>query len=340
MKSAPLALSLGDPAGIGPEIVVKAWSALKETGPAFVLVGDADALTSAPGAGQVSVRRVASVAEAARTFCDALPVIDLPLDQGVVAGHPTPGAAAAVIRWIETAAGLALSGQASGLVTAPIAKAPLYEAGFAFAGHTEFLASLAPPDAAATVRGPVMMLCGKELKAALVTIHEPLAKVADLLSVERILNAGLVAAHSLKRDFAVASPRLTVAGFNPHAGEGGAIGDEERNLIAPAVAALRAAGVDAHGPASADTLFHPEARARFDVALCMYHDQALIPVKMLDFWGAVNVTLGLPLVRTSPDHGVGFDIAGRGIARADSLIAAIRLAAEIAERRRASDGEG
>ena len=340
MKPPPLALSLGDPAGIGPEIAVKAWSALKEDGPAFVLVGDADALTSAPGAGQVPVRRVASVAEAARVFSQALPVIDLPLDQIVVAGHPTPAVAAAVIRWIEAAAGLALSGQASGLVTGPIAKAPLYEAGFAFPGHTEFLASLAPPEAEEIGRGPVMLLCGKDLKAALVTIHEPLAKVAGVLSVERILNAGLVTARSMTHDFAIASPRVTVAGFNPHAGEGGTIGDEEQNLIAPAVAALRAAGVDANGPASADSLFHREARARFDVALCMYHDQALIPVKMLDFWGAVNVTLGLPLVRTSPDHGVGFDIAGRGIARPDSLIAAIRLAAEIAERRRRPESQG
>jgi 4-hydroxythreonine-4-phosphate dehydrogenase len=333
VKAPPLALSLGDPAGIGPEIIVKAWSALKDEGPAFMVVGDADALASAPG-GHVTVQRVGSAQEADRCFAEALPVLDLPLGAAVVAGQPSAGAAASIIRWIETAVGLVLSGQAAALVTAPIAKAPLYAAGFAFPGHTEFLGSLAPAETAQAPRGPVMMLVAGDLRTALATIHEPLASVPERLTLERIFNAGMVTAQALERDFAITGPRLAVAGLNPHAGEGGSIGHEEQAVIAPAVAALREAGVDARGPLSADSLFHPEARARYDAALCMYHDQALIPVKMLDFWGAVNVTLGLPLVRTSPDHGVGYDIAGRGLARADSLIAAVRLAAEIAARRR------
>jgi 4-hydroxythreonine-4-phosphate dehydrogenase len=238
-----------------------------------------------------------------------------------------------VIRWIETGVGLALSGAVSGLVTAPIAKAPLYAAGFGFPGHTEFLAELTAAGRHDGARGPVMMLTAADLRVALVTIHEPLAKVSSLLTIEKIVNAGLVTAQALRRDFGIAVPRLAVAGLNPHAGESGSLGREEIEVIAPAVRALRELGVEATGPSPADSLFHPEARARYDAVLCMYHDQALIPVKMLDFWGGVNVTLGLPIVRTSPDHGTGFDIAGRGVARPDSLIAAIRLAAEIAPRR-------
>ena len=229
--------------------------------------------------------------------------------------------------------GLALSGEVTGLVTAPIAKAPLYDAGFKFPGHTEFLAELTAAERFEGPRGPVMMLAAGDLRTTLATIHTPIAKVPSALTIEGIVNNGLVTADALRRDFGVAAPRLAVAGLNPHAGEGGAIGREEIETIGPAVEALRAQGVDAHGPSPADTLFHAEARARYDAVLCMYHDQALIPVKMLDFWGGVNVTLGLPIVRTSPDHGTGFDIAGRGIARPDSLIAAIKLAAEIAARR-------
>ncbi len=271
--------------------------------------------------------------DAALVFAEALPVLDIPLTTSVVAGQPNPANAAAVIRWIETGVGLALTGAVSGLVTAPIAKAPLYAAGFGFPGHTEFLAELTAASRHDGARGPVMMLTAADLRVALVTIHEPLAKVPALLTIEKIVNAGLVTAQALRRDFGIAVPRLAVAGLNPHAGESGALGREEIEVIAPAVRALRELGVEATGPSPADSLFHPEARARYDAVLCMYHDQALIPVKMLDFWGGVNVTLGLPIVRTSPDHGTGFDIAGRGLARPDSLIAAIRLAAEIAVRR-------
>jgi 4-hydroxythreonine-4-phosphate dehydrogenase len=333
LSQGPLAVTLGDPAGIGPEIVVKAWTALRNEGPVFVVVGDHDALASASGAGASILRRVASVEEAPGVFADALPILDLPLRAPVIAGQPSPAAAPAIIQWIETAVGLALSGAVCGVVTAPIAKAPLYAAGFKFPGHTEFLGELTAAASFDGARGPVMMLTAGDLRAALVTVHEPLAAVSAGLSIERIVEAGLVTAQALKRDFGVASPRLAVAGLNPHAGESGAIGREEVEIVAPAVAVLKDLGVDATGPYPADTMFPAEMRARYDAALCLYHDQALIPVKMLDFWGGVNVTLGLPIVRTSPDHGTGFDIAGRGLARPDSLIAALRLAQQIAQNR-------
>ncbi|MBV8594048.1 MAG: 4-hydroxythreonine-4-phosphate dehydrogenase PdxA [Caulobacteraceae bacterium] len=329
--NACLALSLGEPAGIGPEIVLKAWSALKGDGPPFMVVGDAAALASAPGAGSTPIQPVGDCAQAAEVFARAVPVLDLPLPRPAVPGRPDPGSASSVIAWIERGARLALSGEASALVTAPIAKKPLYDAGFAFPGHTEFLGELARDGAAPS--GPVMMLAAKGLKVALVTIHEPLAKVAGLITTARIAQVGRTLAAALRRDFGLANPHIAVAGLNPHAGEDGALGDDERRVIAPAVAALRGEGIDANGPHPADTLFHPEARRRYDAVLAMYHDQGLIPVKMLDFWGGVNLTLGLPLVRASPDHGVGLDIAGRGVARPDSLIAALRLAAAIAERR-------
>jgi 4-hydroxythreonine-4-phosphate dehydrogenase len=327
---------MGDPAGIGPEIIVKAWTALRQDGPPFVVVGDAQSLTSAPTASAAPVRVVASPLEAQEVFAEALPVLDLPASAEAVAGKPSAALAPAIIRWIETGAGMALSGQAAGLVTAPIAKAPLYEAGFAFPGHTEYLAELtarAPYDGE---RGPVMMLTAGGLRTVLATIHEPLAKVPGRLSAERIAHVGLVTAQALRRDFGIEHPRLAMAGLNPHAGEGGAIGREEVEILGPACAGMAAAGVACSGPWPADTLFHAEARESYDAVICMYHDQALIPVKMLDFWGGVNVTLGLPIVRTSPDHGTGYDIAGRGLARPDSLIAAIRLAGEIAGRRSAA----
>jgi 4-hydroxythreonine-4-phosphate dehydrogenase len=238
-----------------------------------------------------------------------------------------------VIGWIETAVQLALEGAVGAVVTAPIAKAPLYEAGFRFPGHTEFLGELTRGRTTESPAGPVMMLAAPGLRTALVTIHEPLARVPDLLSVERIVDTGLVTARALQRDFGIGQPRLAVAGLNPHAGETGAIGREEAEIIGPACETLRAKGVDCTDPRPADSLFHEAARRSYDAVLCMYHDQALIPVKMLDFWGGVNLTLGLPIVRASPDHGVGYDIAGRGAARPDSLIAALKMAGEIAARR-------
>jgi 4-hydroxythreonine-4-phosphate dehydrogenase len=294
------------------------------------VVGDAAALAAA-GA---PVAAIGCARDAAAAFGRALPVLDQPLASPARLGHPSAASARQVVQWIETAVALALAGEAAAVVTAPIAKASLYEAGFAYPGHTEFLGALTEAAPLAGARGPVMMLAAADLRVALVTVHAPLAQVPELVTLERIVHAGLVTAQALTRDFGIAAPRIAVAGLNPHAGEGGAIGREEIEVVRPAVEALQAAGVDARGPAPADSLFHPAARATYDAALCLYHDQALIPVKMLDFWGGVNLTLGLPIVRTSPDHGTAFDIAGQGLARPDSLIAAIRMAAEIAERRR------
>lgn len=333
MTPGPLALTLGDPAGVGPEITVKAWTALRAEGPAFFVIGDHDALAAASGAGASILRRIVSPAEAHATFGQALPILDIPLRAPVVAGRPSAAAAAVIVQWIERAVGLALSGAVSGVVTAPISKAPLYEAGFKFPGHTEFLGELTAAAPSDEPRGPVMMLTAKDLRATLVTVHEPIAKVPELLTLDRIVHAGLVTNRAMVRDFGIGAPRIAVAGLNPHAGEAGTIGREETEIVGPAVAALRARGVDARGPFPADSLFPPEMRARYDAVVCLYHDQALIPVKMLDFWGGVNVTLGLPIVRTSPDHGTAFDIAGRGVARPDSLIAAIRLADQIARTR-------
>jgi 4-hydroxythreonine-4-phosphate dehydrogenase len=338
MKPGPLALSLGDPAGIGPEIVVKAWNELRHGGPPFLVVGDYQALASASGGGGSILRQVVAPAEALEVFADALPVLNVPLKAPVVAGQPSAAAAPAIIKWIETAVGLALSGAVAGVVTAPIAKAPLYEAGFEFPGHTEFLGELTASEKFDGARGPVMMLIAGDLRVALVTVHTPLAKVAGELTTQAIVDVGKVTAEALIRDFGIAKPRLAVAGLNPHAGESGGIGREEIEIVAPAVATLQELGIDVTGPYPADTLFPQPMRANYDAAICLYHDQALIPVKMLDFWGGVNVTLGLPIVRTSPDHGVGFDIAGRGVARADSLIAAVRLAGEIAARRLGAAG--
>jgi 4-hydroxythreonine-4-phosphate dehydrogenase len=335
VKNGPLALTLGDPAGIGPEVIVKAWAQLRAGGPPFVVVGDYQALASASASGASILQRVTAPDQAARVFPDAIPILDMPLRTPVVAGQPSASAAPSVIQWIETGAGLALSGAVCGLVTAPISKAPLYAAGFRFPGHTEFLGELTQSTRYDGARGPIMMLAVPGLRTTLVTVHEPLAKVSGALTIQKIVNAGLVTAQSLRRDFGVARPRIAVAGLNPHAGENGGIGREELEIIDPAVRALRDLGLDVTGPHPADSLFPAEMRARYDAAVCMYHDQALIPVKMLDFWGGVNVTLGLPIVRTSPDHGTAFDIAGRGLARADSLVAAILAAEDIAQRRAA-----
>lgn len=325
----PLALTLGEPAGIGPEITALAWERLRVSGPAFLVVGDA-ALMSAQGR---PIEVIEDPARAISVFADAIPVIDRPLAAPVTPGLPDPANAAAVADWIEHAVELALRGEVSSMVTAPIAKAPLYAAGFPFPGHTEFIAELTADIPWPGTRGPVMMLTARDLRACLVTIHTPLAEVPELVTEERVVRTAQVVDEALRRDFGVARPRLALAGLNPHAGEGGSIGLEEVRVLAPAVERLRGMGVDISDPRPADTLFHDEARRGYDAAICLYHDQALIPVKTLDFWGGVNVTLGLPVIRTSPDHGTGFDIAGKGLARPDSLIAALTLAAEMAGRR-------
>jgi 4-hydroxythreonine-4-phosphate dehydrogenase len=327
----PLALTMGEPAGVGPEIIALAWAALKDAGQTFVVVGDA-ALMRAQG---VAVQTVAAPADAAGAFGRAVPVLDIPLPAPVQPGRPDPANAGTVADWIEQAVNLAMAGEAAGVVTAPIAKAPLYAAGFRFPGHTEFIAELTADAPFTGVRGPVMMLTARDLRACLVTIHSPLAEVPELVTAERVTRTARVVHEAMRRDFGIARPRLALAALNPHAGESGALGLEEIEVLAPAAAALRGEGITITDPLPADTLFHDAARAGYDAVLCLYHDQALIPVKTLDFWGGVNATLGLPVVRTSPDHGTGFDIAGKGLARADSLIAAVRLAGEMAAARAA-----
>jgi 4-hydroxythreonine-4-phosphate dehydrogenase len=276
----PLVVSLGDPQGIGPEIVVKAWLALKASGPAFAVVGDAAALMAADRA--LRLEPVAVAGDAAGVFADALPVLNDP-----IGADDATARAEAVIRWISRATRLALAGEAAGVVTAPIAKAPLYAAGFRFPGHTEFLAELTADAAQEGERGPVMMLAARDLKVALVTIHTPLAKVPAAVTAERVVHTALVTHQALQRDFGLTRPRLALAGLNPHAGEDGTIGREEVEVLGPAVAALRARGVDITDPRPADTLFHDEARRAYDAVVCLYHDQALIPIKTLDFWGGV-----------------------------------------------------
>lgn len=328
---APLVLTLGEPAGVGPEIVAAAWKALRADQTAFVVIGDA-ALLRAQG---VPVAEVGTPGDARDLFGSALPVLHRPLPAPVLVGSPDPANASAVADGIEEAVSFALSGEASGVVTAPIAKAPMYASGFRFPGHTEFIAELTADAPYAGTRGPVMMLTAQNLRACLVTIHVALDQVPELVTAERVARTARVVHESLKRDFAIARPRLAMAALNPHAGEGGALGLQERDILIPVAEQLRAEGIDITDPRPADTLFHDEARATYDAAICMYHDQALIPVKTLDFWGGVNVSLGLPIIRTSPDHGTGFDIAGKGVARPDSLIAAIRLASEMAAARAA-----
>ena len=330
-RPAPLALSMGEPAGVGPEIIAKAWDALNGGPLAFVVIGDA-ALMRAQGR---PVQPILAASEAPGVFGHAIPVLDQPLPVPVSPGRPDSANAGAVADWIEQAVNLALDGQVGGIVTAPIAKAPLYAAGFRFPGHTEFIAELTADVPFAETRGPVMMLTALDLRACLVTIHASLAQVPELVTSERVCRTVRVVHEAMKRDFGIARPRLALAALNPHAGEGGAMGLEEIEILAPAVHILRAEGIDISDPRPADTMFHAEARATYDAAVCLYHDQALIPVKTLDFWGGVNVTLGLPVVRTSPDHGTGFDIAGKGIARPDSLIAAIRIAGQMAAARAA-----
>ncbi|MCW1413761.1 4-hydroxythreonine-4-phosphate dehydrogenase PdxA [Rhizobium sp. 1AS11] len=329
--SRPLALSQGDPAGIGPDITLMAWLRRRELGlPPFFLIGDPDVL--ALRARQlnlaVSIRETDEASKAAGMFADALPVMTIAAGIEVVAGEPHAATAKGTIASIEKAVSLVIDGEALAVVTNPIAKAVLYEAGFRFPGHTEFLADLAARTTGRPVT-PVMMLSGPKLRAIPVTIHIPVRDVPQALTGELITETCRIAHEDLRQRFGIEAPRLAVAGLNPHAGEGGAIGTEDEDVIRPAIERLRDEGIDAIGPLPADTMFHDEARARYDVAICMYHDQALIPAKALGFDDSVNVTLGLPFVRTSPDHGTAFGIAGKGLAREHSLVAALKLAAQL-----------
>jgi 4-hydroxythreonine-4-phosphate dehydrogenase len=327
----PIAASLGDPAGVGPELLAAAWATRRETNltPFFVVgsrvvIEAAGKLRGIP----VPVRVISAPHEALAAFGEALPVLDLG-DAAYTPGNPGEPGAQLALRALEIAAGLVRGGAAAALMTAPVAKVRLAKIGFAYPGQTEFVAQAC----GVLARNAVMMLAGPSLKVVPVTVHVPLSEVPGMLTCELIRNRAAIAAHALVRDFGIAHPRLAVTGLNPHAGEDGRMGLEDAQVIAPAVEALRAAGIDARGPLPADTMFHAEARRAYDVAICMYHDQALIPMKALDFDEGVNVTVGLPLVRTSPDHGTAFDIAGKGVARANATIAALRMAAEIAARR-------
>jgi 4-hydroxythreonine-4-phosphate dehydrogenase len=302
----PILITMGEPSGIGPEVALAAFRhfggrigrhPLKLVGDAGIFAAHGDALI--PTHSKVAA----------------------------VAGRPDARNAAAVTEAIEIAVSACLKGDAAALVTAPIHKAVLNDAGFAFPGHTEFLAHLTG------TRRAVMMLASDKLRVVPLTIHMPVAEVPAAISKQAVFDTGEIILTALRREFGILNPRLAVAGLNPHAGEAGMLGREDDAVIAPAVAALKARGFNIRGPLSADTLFHEEARKTYDAALCMYHDQALIPIKTLSFWDGVNVTLGLPIVRTSPDHGTALDIAGKGKADARSMIAAVKMAADMADAR-------
>jgi 4-hydroxythreonine-4-phosphate dehydrogenase len=322
MTARLIAISCGEPAGIGPEIAADAWAALRGE-MALLWIGDPRHLP--PG---TPWQAVTDPETAAEVCLRALPVLARDFGPPACPGRPDPAHAPAVVAAIAEGARLAMEGRAAALCTAPIHKAALIDgAGFAFPGHTEYLADLA---GAGQV---VMMLACDALRVVPVTCHVPLADVPARLTARLLTDTILITHAALRRDFAIPRPRLAVAGLNPHAGEAGKIGREELDLIQPVLSALRAEGLDILGPLSADTMFHPAARARYDAAIAMYHDQALIPIKTIDFAGGVNVTLGLPFVRSSPDHGTALDIAGRGIADPASMIAALRLAARMAATR-------
>jgi len=328
--TAPIALSCGEPAGIGPELAVRAWQALRQDCP-FVWIGDPRHLPAG-----TPTTLVTDPAEATRISADALPVLPLTFAAPAKPGTPDARNAAGVIEAIERAVGLVQSGQASAVCTAPIHKKALIDgAGFAYPGHTEFLAALAGVDRV------VMMLASDQLRVVPATIHIPLSQVPAVLTPELLRETIDITARALVEQFGIAQPRIAVAGLNPHAGEGGAMGREELDWIAPLLKDMQNESPTLSrtitGPHPADTMFHAHARARYDVAIAMYHDQALIPIKTLDFDRGVNVTLGLPFIRTSPDHGTAFDIAGTGVARPDSLIEALKMAHKLA-RKQASNG--
>jgi 4-hydroxythreonine-4-phosphate dehydrogenase len=325
----PLALTMGDPAGIGPELALRAWLRREDIGAPFFVLADPVALSEL--ARRLALKTPIAVTDPAgarEAFASSLPVVPLSVPAAPTPGKPDSAFAHATIESIDRAVGYVHSDEASAVVTNPIAKHVLYEAGFGFPGHTEYLGELARRWGAPVQ--PVMMLWSTELSVVPITIHIPLADAPLALTRDLIVSTGRIVAADLSGRFGIPQPRLAFAGLNPHAGENGAMGREEIETIAPAIAQLRGEGFDVSGPHPADTMFHAAARARYDVALTMYHDQGLIPIKTLAFDTGVNVTLGLPFVRTSPDHGTAFDIAGKGLANPVSLIEAMRLAARLA----------
>jgi len=328
----PLAVTLGDPGGIGPDVLLSAWAGRVERDlPPFYAIGDAEFLAARAKRLNLSLKiREARADTALDVFPDALPVVALPKSVADTPGVADPANAAAVIASIDRAVDDCLAGRAAAVVTNPINKKALYDAGFSHPGHTEYLGVRAR-DAGHDRHTPVMLLAGPDLLVVPVTVHMPLKDVPRTLTQDLIVDTARIVHRDLVERFRIAEPRLALAGLNPHAGEDGALGSEDGDIIAPAVARLKAEGIAAEGPLPADTMFHPEARATYDCALAMYHDQALIPAKTLAFHDAVNATLGLPFVRTSPDHGTALAIAGSGTARADSFAAAVRLAAVLAD---------
>lgn len=328
----PIAVSCGDPAGIGPDIILSAFQRCREAQlPPFFVFGDPDQL--AHRAAKLGIDNpiisMGSDAVAVETLRDAVHVWPLTNKFIEAPGEPSKSNGAGVVEAIERGVQACFDGQAAGLVTAPIAKSVLYRIGFAFPGHTEFLAELSQKHTGKPTK-PVMMIAGPELRTIPVTIHIPLADVASALNAEDIIATARIAAADLRTRFGIEHPRLAISGLNPHAGEDGALGSEDRAIVTPAVQKLKDEGINARGPLPADTMFHDAARQTYDVAICMYHDQALIPAKALGFDDGVNVTLGLPFIRTSPDHGTAFSLAGTGKAIDTSFIAALRMAAEMA----------
>jgi 4-hydroxythreonine-4-phosphate dehydrogenase len=323
----PIAISAGDPAGIGPEIIAKAWLERHHQNlPTFFAVGDDACFLGHPA---VPIARIAHPSEAAMHFESALPVIHAHNCGPIQPGVPDQQGAHCAVASLQYSVDRARDGSASALVTGPVSKAQLYEIGFTHAGQTEFVAQHSGMKAA----DGVMMLAGPDLRVVPITTHIPFVNVAVQLTTELICERASATWHALQHDFGIANPRLSVAGLNPHAGESGNIGREELDIFMPAINQLRAAGIVITEPLPADTLFHPEARATYDAVLCAYHDQALIPLKTIYFHEAVNITLGLPIVRTSPDHGTAFGIAGQNKANPGSMIAAIKLAAQVARNR-------
>jgi 4-hydroxythreonine-4-phosphate dehydrogenase len=326
----PLALTLGEPAGIGPDLTIQLWRRRAELKlPVFYLIADTEFIRQRARLLGVDIAlRAVTPDQAVERFPRALPVVPLDLPITALPGIPDASSAPAAIASIRRAVDDVLGGSAAAIVTNPVAKNVLYRSGFAEPGHTEFLAKLTQ-EATGKIRRPVMMLWAPELAVVPVTIHLPFKDVVNRLTADLVTETGRIVAQDLTARFGISHPRIAVAGLNPHAGEEGALGDEDGAIVAPAIKRLQAEGIDAVGPLPADSLFHERARAAYDVALCMYHDQALIPIKTLAFDHAVNVTLGLPFVRTSPDHGTAFDIAGKGTADPSSLIAALTLAARL-----------
>ncbi|MFT8736565.1 MAG: 4-hydroxythreonine-4-phosphate dehydrogenase PdxA [Zymomonas mobilis] len=323
----PLAVTLGDPSGIGPEIVAKAWLRRKSDQIIpFFAVGDA---ASVQAVSSIPVKMIEDPDEALSIFDQALPILQITSKEEIIPGKPSKAGAEVAFAALEKGVALVKQGKASALVTAPVSKAELYQVGFTFPGQTEFVANrcgVAAEDA-------VMMLAGPDLRTVPLTIHIPYRDVLEQLTPELIISRARVTADGLKRHFAIASPRLVIAGLNPHAGEDGTIGREEIDVIQPAIKQLLSENIDVKGPFAADTLFSPRARASYDAALCPTHDQALIPIKTINFDNGVNTTLGLPIIRTSPDHGTAFPLAGKNKADEGAMVAALLMAAESAHNR-------